>query len=449
MTVDIRPYLIFSMMISLAVMILVLFRLALNRFLRKKNPKWMSTVVLIALIAFSAAYFLNRDLQIKYNTYFEQECQPDASKDKVAFVIAKGGVFDTDRISAQVAKYYQAVKKDLGIEDAGIERFSGKSIDELDDFVDEVYLKDDVGYIILLGDDLPVAGFQWSYVDGIAFPNASIEYIKTKLQCVNSDCNVPVPLFSDTPEYCPGGPGCKIFGICNDVAISYILPPVNYSSEKKMDFVLKILETYTNYHENFNEIASRYQDTLFLIQSYYRSRERAESGGYVPNADRFDGYLGYDLSLVTVFNNETQQVSDGLENKHKVLYLAVHGLSGIIEMGLHTTEGRYREGVTIETSLKDYSNFSRENGLPALFVESGACENYFVSGSDYCCWPEAFMDSGVWAYYSFATLATPFTSETAVRMREHFSSEQTFGYAIRKYAGRTPLSYFGDILAHF
>jgi len=441
-------------LVSLTALIVIILVIVLSFILKSKLNKKLFIPLFLVFIVLAISYFKYWDWREKYNSYFEKDCKPDMNKNKVAVVIANDGIYDTDSVNSQISKYYEAVKKDLNIDNAGIEKFDGKTIDELDEFVDEIYLNDGVGYIILLGDDLPIAEFQWSLVSGVYFPNASIEYITTKLQCVNTNCNIPIPLYSDRPEYCPGGPTCKGFDLCNDVAISFILPPVNYSDEKKVDFIMKIFKTYTDYHDNFKEVISRYQNTLFLIQSYYRSRERAETGGYVPDASRFDGYLGYNLSLITIFNNETQQVSNGLKNKHKILYLAVHGLSGIIEMGLHSTSptgGQHRRtesALGIKTSLWDYSDFAKENGLPALFVESGACENYFVSGDGYCCWPEIFMESGVWAYYSFTASAIPFASDTTVRMREYFSSEQTLGLAIRKYAGRTPLSFFGDILAH-
>ena len=83
-------------------------------------------------------------------------CFPDSSKNKVTVLIAKDGIYDNEEIGLQASKYFDSVKKDLNIENAGLKKFEGKTFEELDKFVDDIYLNDDVGYIILLGDDLPV-----------------------------------------------------------------------------------------------------------------------------------------------------------------------------------------------------------------------------------------------------------------------------------------------------
>ena len=84
-------------------------------------------------------------------------CKPEPEKNKVAIVIVKDGIYDTGIISSQISAYYEAVNKDLSIEDVGIKKFDGETINELDNFVEELYLRENVAYIVLIGDDLPVA----------------------------------------------------------------------------------------------------------------------------------------------------------------------------------------------------------------------------------------------------------------------------------------------------
>ena len=61
-------------------------------------------------------------------------CEPNKEKNKVAVIIAKNGIYDTDAINSQILEYYNAVKKDLNIENTGLKRFEGKKISELDKF---------------------------------------------------------------------------------------------------------------------------------------------------------------------------------------------------------------------------------------------------------------------------------------------------------------------------
>ena len=198
------------------------------------------------------------------------ECKPEPGKNKVAVVITENGIYDTSALSSQIMEYYEAVKKDLGIENAGIKKFDGATIDELDKFIDELYLKENAAYVVLMGDDLPVAN-----VTKDDYRNLAAIY--EKLECVNRE---------------------RCFNACNDLAVSYILPPVSYSSSEKVDFVSKILETYTSYHNDFTAISSMYQRSALFIT--------AEEAGAPPERS------GYDLPTTTVYNSEQEKVRNEL-----------------------------------------------------------------------------------------------------------------------------------------
>ena len=79
-------------------------------------------------------------------------CKPEQEKNKVTVVIVKDGIYDTGIISSQISAYYEAVNKDLNIENVGIKKFDGETINELDNFVEELYLRENVAYIVLIGD---------------------------------------------------------------------------------------------------------------------------------------------------------------------------------------------------------------------------------------------------------------------------------------------------------
>ena len=326
------------------------------------------------------------------------DCEPEPEKNKVAVVIAEDGIYDTSVISSQVLEYYEAVKKDLDIENAGLEKFDGTTINELDKFIDGLYLEENVAYVVLIGDDLPVADVSEDDLSNLAA-------IYEKLECVNRE---------------------RCFNACNDLAVSYILPPVLYPNNEKVNFVLAVLETYTGYHDDFATISSDYQESALFIAN----KELVEIEA--PSERIF-----YDLPATTVYNTDQDKVRSELKKKHILLkYGCVHGSPTSVGLGI----SQYG----VQTTLEEYTSFAIEWGTPALFVHSCSCGGiiFKMEDSRYCCWAQIFMESGVWAYYSLSG-----GGDQTARMEKAFSNEETIGLAIRKNIVAQNLI-FGDILAH-
>ncbi|MFC2066497.1 hypothetical protein ACFLUO_05490 [Chloroflexota bacterium] len=327
------------------------------------------------------------------------DCEPEPDKNKVAIVISKGGIYDTSIINSQISAYYEAVNKDLNIENVGLKKFDGETINELDDYVEELYLSESVAYIVLIGDDLPVANVTED-------DSRNLHAIYEKLECVNT-------------EHC--------FNVCSDIAISYILPPMFYPDDDKDDFVLKILEAYTDYHNNFVTYDSKYQKSVLYIKVKYP-----------PDTGEPPEHVGYDLPKVTVFNTEREKVKNELNSKHIILTYpcGAHGSPTSIGIGL--------SNYGVQTTLEEYSSFVEENGTPALFVDAATCGASVIKSDtlSYCCWPQIYLESGVWAYYILGG-----GGSEIIRMQEAFSKEETIGLAIRKNIIGQALI-FGDVLAH-
>jgi hypothetical protein len=346
-------------------------------------------------------------------------------KDRVAVVIAEGGIYDNDAVASQVSEYYASVKKDLNIDNAGLKKFPGETIGELNTFVDALYVDDNVGYVFLVGEDLPV---------GKDTTTGELHEIYWSLECVGRECGC-----------------CK----CSNIAISYILPPFTYTDAEKVSFILKTLRLYTDYHSNFAGYMKEYPRTVFQIADYIgRIGDEYLSGAGDPNENK-----GYDLPFEYAYNTEYKKVSDGLKEKHLILYFIVHGSpttgrdKQISIIGKDQLEGLGGEMFLSANHTKAYTSttdeyveFMRENGLPSLFVEGYSCaENIIVSpqnSTEYCCWPQATIDTGAWAFYAFGG-----TPEEAAHIRRAFANEQTIGLAMRKYITQQDLV-FGDILAH-
>ena len=329
-------------------------------------------------------------------------CVPNEVKNKVAMVVAKSGIFDSAAIESRASRYFEAVKKDLNIDNAGLKRFEGSTINDLEIFVDNLYINENVGYIILLGDDIPVSKTpkevpvehpgKPSPTNETGYDLTNLAAVYEKLECVSKDCDH----FS-----------------CNDVAFSLILPPSIYSDEEKLDFILKILETYTSYHNNFGALSNQYKKSVLLIQD--------------PTVLTDDAELEYSLPVMAVNNTDVDSMTTELKSKYFILRLKVHGNPTNI-------------GVEPIKTVWDYSNFIKENGLPALFVDSGACMSSVlqIENAEYCCWPQAFTESGVWSYYIMSS---------GFKLRQSVPSGETIGMSIRKTFSDQHFI-FGDILAH-
>lgn len=395
--------------------------------------------------------FLIGGLFAEFYFRFEETCTPDKEKNKVAVVIAKGSIYDTERMNFQVLEYYKSVKKDLNIENAGLKKFEGKTIEELDEFIDNLYLNDDIGYIVFVGDDLPVIKREtvefisrdndtgmltyrisksvWGedvveysqsskHMDTGEFVWIAFDYINKKYECIKGDCSL---------------------SSCRDVAISVIVPPVLYSNNEKLDFVLNVLETYTNYHENFSTVIKKYQKSLLFIYD--------SASGEASMERDIDSVRGYGLPIIQVPNTEVEKVTGELKKKHLILSFNVHGQPTSVCMGLRYGGPQRPSGQPYCTSLEEYSKFAKENGVPALFLtRTTACYGAGLrdpnNNEKHCCWVQIFMESGVWAHYELGGI-----SDQVKRMDRDFLNKKTIGLAIRERVIQQDFVY-GDILAH-
>lgn len=417
-----------------------------------KNKALIIIAVILVLFTIGINVFYD-DFRYALSSIMQSNkfCFPDSSKNKVTVLIAKDGIYDNEKMSSQVSEYFDSVKKDLNIDNVGLKKFDGKTVEELDWFVDEIYTNDDVGYIILVGEDLPIVTEQTvkiisindtaGPVGGIAIclvndsksGEAILEVsaakcepgkykfldpsVDEKISCINGSCRVITQ--SCESEVCPVRKGSGGYYRCRNVGISYIIPPPLYSDEEKVDFVSKILKTYSNYHNNFNIMISKYQKSVLII-------EMAESVTSNPR-------IGYDLPTVALAYTEGEKISNELKDKHLILVLGAHGAPEYLQFGIGIPN-------QVSISLDEYSNFVKENGLPALFVDARQSHNIKIGYEDlkHCCWPQIFMESGVWAYY-------PVSSGEGTKAK--FTHEKTIGLAVRK-SSPTQAFIFGDILAH-
>lgn len=395
--------------------------------LLKRKKLWTAIIIIIAIaLVYTQAGLILCMITSVVSPNHPCYCPVNSEKNRVAVIVSEGGIYDTDAVSSAVSGYYASVKKDLNIDNAGLKKFPGKKVDELDKFVDDLYTNDNVAYIILIGDDLPTA-------DVNATDMTNLHAIYWKFECVNEDCG------------CCG---------CSDVALSSIMPPFFQPDEEKVSFIIRSLETYADYHNNFKDYMKKYPRVVLHLTDYMGS----ENGEYI-GLDDPKRRLGYDMPKEYVYNTEYQKVADELKDEHLVLYFSIHGdpttgrdmsLSIIGKQQLERVGGSAflsaKHTNPYWTTADEYLEFARENGAPALFVEASSCGDIIIkspqNSTEYCCWPQVFMDTGAWAYYSSGG-----ADYEGKRMKKAFSNEQTIGLAVRKYMVQQDFI-FGDILAH-
>lgn len=314
-------------------------------------------------------------------------CIHETNKDKLTLVLKERGLFDTVRITNAAQEYLRAVEQDLGVENVGIEKTRANSIQELDTFVEDLYTRKGTGYILLLGDDLPVSS------DIFAIPQ--------KLE------SVPGDFAYDTR--------------CREIAISYILPPILYPPEEKINILKATLEKYVTFHRDSSAVFKNYSPRLLQILD--------PSTGYEP--------LEIIPNLVTVGHTSQTQIHEAFLQKQVALRLDVHGAETALSFSL--------EAGSSSTSLEDYSHFVGSHGLPALFVDSGACQAITISYGQLkdCCWPQIFLKSGALAYYSIGGGG----DETLFVHSEIYNGIPLGEVILRK--PHTQNFIFGDLMAYF
>lgn len=332
-------------------------------------------------------------------------CEPNENKNKVSVIIKKKGVYDNEEIKNSILAYFEGIKKDLRIQNAGITEFDGNSILELDKLVDSLYLNKDVAYIILIGDNLPVG-------DITEEDQTNLFAIESKLQYANRE---------------------KIMDSCRDLGISYILPPVYYSNDEKIFFVKKLIDRYADYHNNPAYYFSQYKKAILRIE---HDPKKTEIGAPLTFSK-----LNYALPVTEVFNSAHEDVRAKFKEKYLVAKFDVHGAENFVGLGINYRNLPENDYYAFYTTLEDYSNFVKENGQPFLFIDSGACQATTIKYKNirYCCWPQILLESGAWTYYLIGGSSD---------MEKAITNGKPIGYNIRKILNQQNII-FGDILAYF
>ncbi len=328
-------------------------------------------------------------------TFYDCKCVPNAAKDKFTVVVNKNSAYNNPATLELLREFLDSVKKDVGLDNVGVSFFSGSTVRELDDFLESLYIEKDAGYAIIVGDE--------AY--SVDFYNTSI--VNCDLSLVENKC-------ADT-----------IFEkrYCKDILISWMPAPEQYGEAEKVGFVNRIIERYTEYHSNPNELKRFDYSGLAIHYSEFNDFSEKEKYPF--------------LNFTRVYNSDSSQVQQGLRKQHVLLSINTHADAEVMALGL--LGGQY-------TTVDEFHDFvSANQNSSTLFVDIITCGSFHTvsqtKSMQFCCWPQAFLDSGTWAYYMLNSGGeSPYLQQKLANgdfVGTVLRSNPTGDYAV-----------FGDITAH-
>ncbi len=208
-------------------------------------------------------------------------------------------------------------------------------------------------------------------------------------------------------------------------------------NQYKIDFVKSIVDTYTDYHNNYDSLISKYNQDVLYIQW----DNNLTIGGILGDFHRAPLYYPYSENILN--NSQHEEISTEFKNKHLILRYDVHGYPRLAGMGL-IVEDIDSVSSRIYTTNEEYINFSFKEGSPALFVDSNTCgsEILWDPGGTFCCQPQARLISKAWVY-----IDNDGASYVMQNFRRYFASEGTIGKSLLK-TSRRHWYFHGDITAH-
>jgi len=336
-------------------------------------------------------------------------CIVNENKNKFTVILKKNGILDNNLIRQKLNSFLDSVRNDIGLENVGISYFEGSTISQLDQFVENLYYQKDVGYAIIIGDDLA--------------PDLDINKIDEILALVGRLRNLPDGQLNPDAE-------------CKDIAFSWILQPTLLTDEQDIAFIGKVIDTYTKYHNNENNILSSYLDKQLHIRWDSKIDDNSSHLGSEPPPN-------YQKEVLIVLNTEHEKVANELKKKYYLLSYHVHGSETQVSIGL---KGQPEEDIyPVWTTLNEFSAFTQQYGTPFLLLDDWACQTTLVKYDDIqnCCWPQTFIGAGIWAAYHLGG-----DGNEIQKTKIAFSNGPFFGYAIRHNPGGQHLI-FGDITSHF
>ncbi len=367
-------------------------------------------------------------------------CDYDESRNKVTIIIKENGYYDNPDNISVFNQYFTAVKNHLGIENIGVRKFTNSTIEEFDVFIEDLVKNDNVGYAIIVGQDLPVVKKQ---------EPAYWTDPKTGESTISRSAQWMLDLDNENNFYSYIGRNANG---CKDVALSFVFEPVIYNETQKKEFIIAVFSNFINYHNNYNSIIPIFARKIL----YIAWDDNVLGGSGALN-------LGSPSEILTNYNNikffyptevllnsNLSAINEKIKEKPLSLMYYVHGDPNSLGLGFKdpvptTSRDLSEVNQYIYTTNEDILNYSLINGAPSLFVNvDAACMQditYYWSSS-FCCWPQTWLKSGVWTVIEVEGEERPNSFE------KYLFEEKIVGKALRRTYHNQGMIY-GDILAQF
>lgn len=337
------------------------------------------------------------------------------NKNKLAIIITKSSLYNNYQLKQKINSYLISIKNDINLDNVGINYFKGDTAQELDDLIENLYCQKNVGYVILIGDEFE------KFMEGPNTQQYDNWYYKFS--------NVGKEFYTYENGYEEPNPDIS----CRDVVISWILPPIPYQEQlsdyEKISFVSKVIDKYTAYHNNENNIISQFNGHLHIQWDWEKLGEKDQF-------ERLPLYVNEDSTVI--LNTEHDRISEGLRKKPEFFSFIVHGWPTSLSIGL--TPDLKNDPYPVHTTVDEFKKMNyRELTLIAYTGE--ACNTGWVKWDEkynICCWPQVFMDADVWAQFSGL-------SEDRIR---NVLEPPFVGQKIRSIDTSNYYMIFGDLTAH-
>lgn len=302
------------------------------------------------------------------------------SKNKLAIIMTtknRKNRYYWSKLYPKIRSFLRSVKNDVNLDNVGIEYFRGSTAQKLDELIESLYCRKNVGYIILIGDEFE------KFMEG---SNAQLAYDNWYYKF----SNVGKEYYTYENGYKEQNPDIS----CRDVIISWILPPIPYpkqlSDKEKILFISKVIDQYTKYHNNKNNIISQFSGHLHIQWDWKKLGEK-EQFEMIPS------YVNEDSILI--LNTEHERISEELRKKPAFFSFFVHGWPTSLSIGL--TPDLQNDSWPLYTTVDEFKSMNYKE-LALVAYTGKACDTNWVKWDEeynICCWPQVFMDAGVWVQF--------------------------------------------------
>jgi len=345
--------------------------------------------------------------------YVRCSCYPKEGKDKFVIMMKKDSQFYSEELESKLNEYLEAVRSDVGIENVGILFFEG-DYNDFEEKLHRLYLDQDVGYVLLIGNDM-----LHDLLQSFDIPEeGDLSYHGYTLSFGESDC---------------------------PIITSSLLPvPANMGLDEQKEFISDQIDNYILFHKNpesyLNNFSRSYIRIVNLDVGDYTTFDPSS-----PDVEPDEKYQ-WNLPKKDILSSDPNLESEIREEKPMILEVMGHGWTRILAWQVTPSyaESPYSSLPSHMGTTDGWINFTSDF-TPSVLISNTGCGGMVVDDynttehgaglAEFCCWPQAFLKSGALAY----------VSETHPRLYD-FTGSDFFGQAIRK--SKIPSTYFGDLFAH-